>query len=238
MDKYNSVLNHLKQIKEETVISCFVPSFAREIKFKPMSVAQQQHLIKNISNETTGSLKILNSINDLLQANCTEDVELSVVDRETILLQYRMHDFSIGKEEHNKLAEAIDAIKQIDSLETEKTLHAYGLTINCKAPSLKHDAIINAATIKAIESSNSKQQQDIIPLIFTYQIVKYISSINISGDVNVSFEDAKDLPDLIAIVDNIPVDLNNAVLAYANSIQILFAQVLKDKNIALQTPTL
>ena len=238
MDKYNSVLSHLKQIKEETVISCFVPSFAREMKFKPMSVAQQQNLIKNISNEMTGSLKILNSINDLVQTNCTEDVDLCVVDRESILLQYRMHDFSISEEEHSKIAEAIDAIKQINSLETEKTLQAYGITINCRAPSLRYDSIINAAAIKAIESSNSKQQQDIIPLIFTYQIIKYISSINISNDVNVSFEDAKDLPNLITIVDNIPVDLNNGVIAFANSIQTLFAQVLKDKNIALQTPTL
>lgn len=237
MDKYNSVLSHLKKINEETVISCYVPSLARVVKFKPMSVAQQQNLIKNISNEATGSLKILNSINDLLQANCTEDVNLSVVDRESILLQYRLHDFSIDEDERSKIAEAIDAIKQINSLQLKKVLQAYGITINCRAPSLKHDSIINAAAIKAIESSKSKQQ-DIISLIFAHQIVKYISSINISNDVEISFENAQDLPHLLLIIDNIPVDLNNGVIAFANSIQTLFAQVLKDKNIALQTPTL
>jgi hypothetical protein len=238
MSNYNSVLSQLKKINDEAFISCYVPSIAREVKFKPMSVAQQQQLIKNINDGAAGNLKIINSINDLLGVNCTEDVELHVFDREVILLQYRMHDFSISKEEHNKITDAIDAIKQINDVQTEKTLDAYGITIKCKAPTLDRDTRINAATIKSIEASNSKKQQDIIPLIFTHQIIKYIADINISEDATVSFANISDLPNLITIIDNIPVDLNNGVLTFANNTQTVFAHVFEHKNIALQTPTL
>jgi len=238
MDKYNSVLGHLKKINEDTVISCFIPSFSREVNFKPMNVAQQQQLIKNISNEATDNLKIANSINDMLQTNCMEDIDLCVIDREIVLLQYRMHDVSIDENERTKIAEAIEAIKQTNDLNTKKTIEAYGITVNCSAPSLRRDAVINAATIKAIESNNSKKQQDLIPLIYTHQIIKYMNNIHIGEYVFVCFDNPNDLPNLTTIVNNIPVDINNGVISFANSMQTMFKHVLKDKNISLQTPTM
>lgn len=238
MDNFTNVLTQLKKINEESIIECFVPSINKPVKFKPMTVAQQQHIIKNLTNAASDNLRIINSINDILLANSTECSDLKVIDREVVLLQYKMHDATIVEQERTKIKDVIKSIKkETKNIAPTRVIQGYGITINCEIPSLQRDSALNAASFDAFESKNITKTQDMVSVLYGYQIVKFINNIVVADDM-VSFESIEDLPSLMQIIDNLPVDLNNAVLAYANEVQNAFAKILKDKNIALQTPTM
>lgn len=238
MDNFSNVLTQLKKINEETVIDCFVPSINDQAKFKPMTVAQQQQIIKNLTNAASDNLRINNSINNILINNSIECKDLKVIDREVVLLQYRMYDATIDERERSKIKDAIKSVKkEIKNIELTNAIQGYGITINCCIPTLQRDCAVNAIAFDDFESKNITKTQDMASLLYGYQIIKFISSI-VVADTTVSFESIEDLPSLMQIIDNLPVDLNNAVLAYANTVQTAFAKVLKDKNIALQTPTM
>jgi hypothetical protein len=238
MDNFSNVLTQLKKINEETIIDCFVPSINKQAKFKPMTVAQQQQIIKNITNAAADSLRINNSINAILISNSIECSDLKVIDREVVLLQYRMYDATLDEREHTVIKDAIKSIKkEINNIELTNVIQGYGITVNCSVPTLQRDSAINAVIFDDFELKNITKTQDMASLLYGYQIIKFISSI-VVADTTVSFESIEDLPSLMQIIDNLPVDLNNAVLAYANTIQTAFVKALKDKNIALQTPTM
>lgn len=238
MDNFSNVLTQLKKINEETIIDCFVPSINKQSKFKLMTVAQQQQIIKNLTNAASDNLRINNSINNILIENSIECSDLRVIDREVVLLQYRMYDATIDEQEHNKIKDVIKSIKkEIKNIESSNAIQGYGITINCSIPTLQRDCVVNAAAFDDFQSKNITKAQDMASLLYGYQIIKFVSSI-VVADTTVSFESIEDLPSLMQIIDNLPVDLNNAVLAYANTIQTAFAKVLRDKNIALQTPTM
>lgn len=237
MENYSNVLSQLKKINEEAVIICYVPSAKRDVKFKPMTVAQQQQLIKGINSESSDNLRITNCINDTLVANCLEQIDIKLIDREIILLGYKLNDAGISTEEKNSISEAIKAIKDSGTFEDECQISAYGIKVNCTIPSLGRDNIVNSGAIKAIESNKNAKTGSLISTMYRYQIIKFISSIEVSKE-EVSFEDVSDLASLLTIIDNIPADLNNAVLAYSTRVQSAFAEILKHKNITVQTPTL
>lgn len=238
MDNFSNVLTQLKKINEESIIDCFVPSINKQAKFKPMTVAQQQQIIKNLTNAASDNLRIINSINDILLANSTECNDLKVIDREVVLLQYKMHDATLDEQERTKIKDVVKSIKkETKNVASTHAVQGYGITINCEIPSLQRDSALNAAAFDAFASQNITKPQDMASALYAYQIIKFISNI-IVADTTVSFESIEDLPSLMQIIDNLPVDLNNAVLTYANEMQSAFAKVLKDKNIALQTPTM
>ena len=238
MNNFSNVLTQLKKINEESIIDCFVPSANKQAKFKPMTVAQQQQIIKNLANAASDNLKIINSINDIIIANSIDCNDLKTIDREIVLLQYRLHDATINESEQVKIKDVIKSIKkQCKSIELTHAIAGYGITINCEIPSLQRDSAINAIAVESFESNNVTKVQDMAATLYTYQIIKFINNITVA-DNTISFESIEDLPSLLQIIDNLPVDLNNAVLTYANSIQTIFTKVLKDKNIALQTPTM
>jgi hypothetical protein len=238
MDNFSNVLTQLKKINEETIIDCFVPSINKQAKFKPMTVAQQQQIIKNLTNGAADSLRINNSINNILIDNSIECSDLKVIDREVMLLQYRMHDATLDEREYAAIKDAVKSIKkEIKNIELTNVIQGYGITVNCSVPALQRDSAINAVIFNEFESKNITKTQDMASLLYGYQIIKFISNI-VVADATVSFESIEDLPSLMQIINNLPVDLNNAVLAYANTIQTAFVKVLKDKNIALQTPTM
>lgn len=237
MDKFNSVISQLKKINDEAVVSCYVPSVQRDVKFKPMTVAQQQQLIKGINSQSSDSLKINNAINDIIISNCLEEINFKIIDRESILLGYKLNDAAITASEKSNIEKAIDAIKQLKQYETEFIIDAYGISIKCVIPSFARDSAINATSINEVDEIKSNKAGDLVSVLYRYQILKFISSINIQ-DTLVSFENLNDVASLLTIVDNIPTDLNNAVLSYSTRVQNVFANLLKDKNIVLQTPTL
>jgi hypothetical protein len=238
MDNFSNVLTQLKKINEESIIDCFVPSANKQVKFKPMTVAQQQQIIKNLANGASDNLKIINSINDIIIANSIDCNDLKIIDREVVLLQYRLHDATIDEQDQTKIKDAIKSIKkESKNIALTHAVAGYGITINCAIPSLQRDSAINAAAVASFESNNVTRVQDMAAALYAYQIIKFINSITVA-DNTVSFESIEDLPSLMQIIDNLPVDLNNAVLTYANGVQNTFTKALKDKNIALQTPTM
>jgi hypothetical protein len=238
MDNFSNVLVRLKKINEESIIDCFVPSANKQVKFKPMTVAQQQQIIKNLANAAADNLKIINSINDIIISNSIECSDLKTIDREIVLLQYRLHDATINEQEQSKIKDAIKSIKkESKNIQLTHAIDGYGITINCEIPSLQRDSAINATATAFFESNNVVKVQDMAAALYAYQIIKFINNITVAGNT-VSFESIEDLPSLMQIIDNLPVDLNNAVLTYANGAQTMFTKALKDKNIALQTPTM
>jgi nitrate reductase NapAB chaperone NapD len=87
---------------------------------------------------------------------------------------------------------------------------------------------------KFADDLNAKDAVDALTSFYNMQIIKYIDRIVVDKDV-VEFNDSNSIEQYIKIIENLPADVNNAVLVYANEMQNLFSDALKQFNINLQT---
>jgi|694.fasta_scaffold115080_4 hypothetical protein len=236
-NNFDSVLSQLNEIKQNTFVECWVPSLKKLLKFKPMSVAQQQDVIRIISSKNKGnSAKALNVINVIVAENKHDhelsDKELNVVDRDAILLQLKLNDASTSKQEAGAIKQVIDDVKQNEKLiKFTNTISKYGIEVHASIPLLHKDSTVNS---KFADDLNAKDAADALTSFYNMQIIKYIDRIVVDKDV-VEFNDSNSIEQYIKIIENLPADVNNAVLVYANEMQNLFSDALKQFNINLQT---
>lgn len=238
MDNLNNILADLKKINDSTTIECWIPSVNRTAQFKLMSVKQQQDIIKTLSNNTVDNIKTINAVNDILVANCKSE-KLNIIDRDVVLLQYRLNDASVTEEEKNRILTALDAFKakyadtNFGRLEANR-FEKYGIRIKVAIPSIERDTQFNNAFIDVLAPLKNKDAIESLPVLYMLQIVKFIEQIETSA-FTFKFDDCKDVSHYRQIVENMPTDLNSLVLNYAKNVQATFIDAIKAQNIELQS---
>lgn len=233
-NNFDSVLSQLNQIKQTTFVECWVPSLDTLEKFKPMSVVQQQDIIKTLADKNKSSTaRALNIINDIIIENAKDiNQQLNVVDRDAILLQFKLNDASISSQESQAIAQVVENIKNNKaSIKKDNSISKYGIDVYMSIPLLHKDSLMNE---KFANKLDAKDVADALASFYNMQIIKYISKIVVNG-AEVTFDDANSVEQYVAIIKNLPADINNAVLIYATQVQNLFADALKQFNINLQT---
>jgi hypothetical protein len=215
-----NILNKLKEINNLNLISVYVPSAKKELKFTPLSVKQQKDLIKSGMDGTMSGLTISNIINDIITNNCTEPHSFLVTDKFPIILALRKQSFGsnfILKEDEKEVNFNLDDILNknlVFSYETNVVISLEGTEIQVflNVVSLEDDTKIN---INQIEKSKKAKDEDIsetVGSIFLYEILKFITKLKI-GDEEL---DLTTLPikDRINVIESIPATLNNKILDY------------------------
>lgn len=233
-NNFDNVLSQLNQIKQSTFVECWVPSLDKIEKFKPMSVAQQQDVIKIIASKNkAGTIKALNAINNMIEENAKElQCELNVVDRDAILLQMKANDASASKQELDAITQVINNVKSNKKLiKPTNCITKYGIEVLMAIPLLRKDSLVND---KFATKLDTKEVADALTSFYNMQIIKFVDKIIIGGEI-VVFNDVNSTEQYAAIIENLPTDINNAVLLYASEMQNLFSDALKQFNINLQT---
>ena len=238
MDNLSNILADLKKINDSTNIECWIPSVNRTALFKLMSVKQQQDIIKTLSNNTVDNIRTINAVNEILMANCTSEV-LNIIDRDVVLLQYRINDASVPEEEKTRIADALATFKvqyaaaDVNNFEANR-FEKYGIKIKVAIPSIERDTQFNNAFIDVLAPLKNKEAIESLPVLYMLQIIKFIEQID-TPIFTFKFDNFKDVSQYRQIIENIPTDLNSLILNYAKKVQATFIDAIKAQNIDLQS---
>lgn len=235
----NSILSKLKKIGEDNLVSVYIPSAKREIKFTPLSVKQQKDLIKTGLDGTISGLTFNNAVSDIITENSTENYEFLVVDRYPIILELRKHSFGtkfVSRDGETEETVDLDEILS-NKLEFSQDFCVI-IPLNEEVSayvdvcSLKMDKTINDYQISAMKKRKDESISDSIGEIFVLEIVKFITKLNIGSD---SIEMTPlSIKDRVTIVESIPVTLNNLILEYIQLLRKTEMEYLKVGDIQLQ----
>jgi len=211
MSEYQNFIGQLEEINKSAVVDIWVPSAKRKVKFKPMNALQQQNLISFIIGDgvKSNTIEALNCVNKILLENCIEEVELYVIDREAIILQYRLNDSEIEAAEKKNITSGIDYIKK-QKEPTQSHIECNGIRAHFTIPTIKRDIAVN--------SYFSQSDVSDIAQMYNLQIIKYTEEIEIvNTGTKVNFQQNK-CGDLIPIIQHLPVTINNKALIHAKNI--------------------
>lgn len=96
MNDLNQLFEALNEISVKNSVVAYIPSLKREVKFKPITVAQQKALLDCGYDNVIFHTKFIIAVYNIIKENCLEpDItkELTVVDRVSIILSYRQSLF-------------------------------------------------------------------------------------------------------------------------------------------------
>lgn len=190
---------------------------------KSLNFKQQKELISTIADGTLGGLKLQKVLNTIVLDNVGDG--FTVLDRLPIIIVLRSKTIgSIYKIDGVEVD--LDKIyKKITKIKYPKSpiIKKHGLTISLQPPSIVLDNAVVFGTIEALKREKDELSKNIQD-IYTYEIVKYIDTIEFGSDV-LKFEDIS-LSEKYKIVENLPISVNNEITQYIQKLKSLEKGVL------------
>jgi len=217
----SNILSKLKQINDSNLVTVYVPSAEKLLSFKPLSVKQQKDLIKSGLDGAMAGITITNVINQIILDNSVEKHDFLVTDKYPIILSLRRQSFGNLvkiKEEEKETVYDLDEIlskKLTYSQEGSAIIGLANTTLKAhlNLVSLEEDTKINNIQVEKTRKNKDEEISDTVGSLFVYEIVKFISKIEIDEE---NIVDLSTLPvkDRLTIVENLPATLNNYILDY------------------------
>lgn len=218
MPDVNSIIEKLDYLKKTKLVNVVLSDLTL-VDFKPVTMTQQKSLLKHAIDGPLGAISILKELNEIILANNTTSQPLKVIDKYLILLQLRKH--SLGNMVNvNGKSYDLTELPNHDIFKTTKlteTIAHEGFIINLGIPSLQADTEYLTKILNAISKMGSDNAKESITLMYLYEIAKFITSIEIAGDVLLF--DTISLNDRINIVEQLPLSINTKILSYINSVR-------------------
>lgn len=220
MPLVNDIISKLNTLKGEEKIVAKIPSLNKMMSFSPLNVKQQKNLLKQTLGGVKSLAELLAEFNEIVLDNCKEDSsELMVYDRYSVLLQLRKNAYGNTIKIDSKTYD-IDGLPDVDKAPTglnEGEVTYKTISVKLKTPTLKSDT----GFIKKSSAENKKNKVDddkeIISGMYVLEIVKYIDSIEFEGN-ELKF-DTLPLSEKTKIVENLPVSVNQKILAFITNVR-------------------
>ena len=187
-----------------------------KVKVKTLNFKQQKELISTIADGALGGLKLQKILNNIVIENAGDD--FNSVDKLPIVVALRIK--AIGKEyKINDVVVDLDKIyAKLVKIKYPKppTIKKLGINIVLQTPSVAADNKIVHATLESLKRDKDELGKNIQD-IYTYEIIKYIKSIEF-GDSILAFDEVS-LPDKYKIVNNLTISINNDITQYIQKIK-------------------
>jgi hypothetical protein len=215
-----SILSKLNQINESNLISVYVPSAKKEMKFKPISVRQQKDLIKSGLDGILSGIIISNVINQVITDNSVEKYDFLVVDKIPVILSLRKQSFGsefVSKQDQNETRYDLDLILSKDLAytnigKTKLSLDNVDITVTLDVLTLEEDTKINNFQLDKLKKGKEEDISETVGSLFIYEILKFITKLEVNKE-EVDMK-AYSIKDRLSVVENIPAELNNKILEY------------------------
>jgi hypothetical protein len=215
-----SILSKLNQINESNLISVYVPSAKKEMKFKPISVRQQKDLIKSGLDGILSGIIISNVINQVITDNSIEKYDFLVVDKIPVILSLRKQSFGsefVSKQDQNETRYDLDLILSKDLSytnigKTELSLDNVNITVTLDVLTLEEDTKINNFQLDKLKKGKEEDISETVGSLFIYEILKFVTKLEVNKE-EVDMK-AYSIKDRLSVVENIPAELNNKILEY------------------------
>jgi hypothetical protein len=214
MSDLKSFLNELKQLNEKDCFTVYVPSVDRKVKFKSLSVKQHKDIVKAMLGGMEGTILTSKIFNDIITENSSEKLTFKYYDRNKILVDIRQQ--SVGNkvkiDDRDYLLTDLPTFKLFTKPEAKFTYK--GITVTVDVPTLDIDSTITEKSVIDIAkiSADEKKVGESINILLTYEILKFIQTIEIEGNI-LTFSELGTY-DKKNIIENLPLKLNNDILEY------------------------
>jgi hypothetical protein len=217
----SNILSKLKELNDANLVSVYVPSARKEMKFRPLSVKQQKDLIKSGLDGNLSGITLSNVINQIVLDNATEKHTYLVTDRFPVILSLRIQafgsEFSITENEKKITFDLKDIVsRKLSFTFPEKAsldLYKTDLSAEVDVIALETDIKVNEFQLdKLKKNKESDNIGDTIGSLFIYEIVKFVTKI-IIGKEEIDLASAP-IKDRLSVIENIPATLNNKILDY------------------------
>lgn len=220
MSNVSEFLKELENLNSTDKVSVYIPSINDNVNFKQITALQHKNLLNSLSGGVLGQLKLQQFFTQILLENIeNKAVELSLYDRQYVIVQLRrasVGDIIPINDKNYKLSTlpALKSTKFKFKYPTTRVIEHNGIVVNLAVPSLITES--NVLDHLIINLSNKQlddqKSQELIGTLLTYEIVKFIKSISI-GDKVVD-QSSCSIADLLAIVNNLPLKINNDIINY------------------------
>jgi DNA-directed RNA polymerase subunit L len=215
----SDVKNFLDKIQEinDKKIKVYSVSLNKEIDAAPLSFKQQKEIISTIADGAVGNLKFQKIQNQLIIDN-TGNNDLTIVDKLPILIKLRATSIGdkakVGDNEV-KLIEIINKFTKEAIFTTEEEILG-DVKIKVKIPTLVEEIKILNAAIDTLKKDSDELGKN-IGSIYTYEIVKYIKSVEYGEEV-IDFTEIG-IPDKVKIVNSLPISINKQIIKFIENIK-------------------
>jgi hypothetical protein len=216
-------LDSIQELKEQTFDVNRI-STGDSVKCKKISFKQQKNIMSTVTEGTSGILRFQKILNDIIMEN-TDTNDWLVIDKIPVLMKMRIE--SLGSVlKHGSGDIDLNTLKfenKKDVKTTTKIDNVVGATL--KIPTLTEE---NKILNYAIDITKNSKESDVgrdITNIFTFEIVKFIDTIDFDGQT-LKF-DSLPVKDRILVVENLPISLNKEIVKYIESVKEIENDYLK-----------
>lgn len=207
-------LSELDKTSETTISVIHVPSINKDIEFELFNVRQQKLLLKTAFEGVEGVINSNIFYNNFIHDNCKEPVEFSIIDRPSIIVNLRkssLNDTVTIKDTVYDLNELGDI--DYSKFNLDHTVISDNITCNLHIPTLVNDtSICKRLVVELTSQSDEQKKTESVSLLLTYEIMKYIKSMQIADTVlefnNLSIYERK------TVIEKLPLKLNNLILDF------------------------
>lgn len=214
----NEILSTISELNKSNIISVYVPSLNDDINFKPLTVKQQKMILSTGVDTEIENLSFANAMNDIILENClSRKDEIKTIDKSIILLQLRQKavgDIVTVVEDETEYKISIDdqvkRVKATDPVKSDFKVNTSGVEIAGKIPGLVVDTKYNklfTKTQKKHSKNNKIQLTDLVGDIFVHEMVKYVNTVSINGNV-IDLQSGVELGQVIHLFESLPMSIS------------------------------
>ena len=176
----SNFLSKLDKLTEKT-IQVFVPSLKKKVPVKPLNLKQQKDLISSVLDGLKGTLDFSKTLNTIILDNSGIG-DLRLYDKLPFIIAMRK-DALGSKVGDIELQQVTNNVKSIPfDIKDSKTIKHDNLKINLKIPTLRQENILLSKCEQDI-SAEDDQLKEGVGLLYLFELVKYIDSLEIDDDI-------------------------------------------------------
>lgn len=215
----SNVSEFLKELEALNAIdnhSIVIPSQNKAVKFKPISAQQHKDILNSVIGGVIGQLKLQCVIINILRNNIEEtSLDLTAYDKSFIITQLRK--FSLGNNVLiNNTTYSLDSLpKYTFNYPTTKCIEYNNISVEVAIPTINTELNITNALITNLSTkstSDDQKTQELVSTLLEYEIAKFIKTITIGK--NVVNTSNNSLADMLAIINHLPLKINNDIINY------------------------
>lgn len=215
-DNVKNFLEKIQEISDKKIKVDFL-STGKPGESTPLTFKQQKDLISTIADGPLGALRFQKILNQIILDN-TGDNLLKSIDRLPIILKLRSNaigdsvKLGEGEVEISKILEKINKKVKIK----QSNIILGDVQVSLEVPLLTYENQIIQATIDTLKKDGDELGKS-IGNIYTYEIVKYVKTIEFSGEF-INFNEIP-IKDRVKIIDSLPITLNKKIIDFIQDIK-------------------
>jgi len=217
MSNVQTVLDLLKELSVKNSVSIFIPSLNREVKFRPITGAQQKKIYDSGYDNIVFRTKFILATYDIIVENCLEpDItnELNVIDRLSILLAYRKALYgSIIKNASGEIdfTECLEKLNKAANRFSEQEIEYDNIKITAQIPKFidqyKFEKELREQAV--LQRDDTKTFIEAFGEMYFGELCKTVKSISI-GDVTIAFNQLS-INEQLAVIERLPLVVINSI---------------------------